>query len=479
MSYAYDVHSLIYEAATESSEQTRQACSASGDGCMPYGELLVLMRKKLTDEHTEELRQAVEDKNAAEKIRGMVSKYLYQLKVRVEGMDNQADVVDRLYDDMLGFSFLTDLLQDEAVEEINCNRWDDVEIITAKGYEKIEKKFLSPSQAQDIARRMAQLGGVVVDGAEPLGDSYITKGTRIFVALPPVIDDEAGVFFSIRRQKNRVFSTDDLLRTDTASREELDFLRLCVAHGVSVGFVGETGSGKTADIAYLLDSLPEALRIGSIEDSRELNLTKYTESSRVVSRAVQFKTRLSENPRHHVDARKLVRSSLRVNPDVIAMSEMRGPEAMDVQEAGRTGHTIVTTFHASSARDAYFRYMSMCMQAMPNFSESMLYRFCCQSLPIVVFKKRLRDGTRKYMEIVEAVEQPDGTYQIVKLFEYVVTANEHDGSGNTTTVHGYHTSTKNRISAALAHMLLNNGADRKEIQQFAGDDWMEGMEHAT
>lgn len=466
MSYNYDIHELLYEANKEGGAEGISDISGK-EYLIPYDEILGEIRQKLTTFHASELREAVQTQEAANKIRSLITQHVYQLHKSVQDMDSLSSVVDRLFDDMLGFSFLTKYIYDPKVEEIDCNRWDDVEIITENGYEKLNPhfKFLNPTQAIDTAKRMALLGGVVVDGAEPQGDSYITEGVRVFVTMAPATDEDAGVFFSIRKQKSKSFTEDELISRDTANKDELDFLRLCVSSGVSVGIAGETGSGKTADLAFLLDSLPIHKRIYTIEDSRELNLVKRDAQGNVISRVIHTKTRLSDIPKHNVDARKLMRGYLRCSPDVVAMAEMRGAEAMDVQEAGRTGHTILTTFHANSAQDAHFRVASMCMMAQSGFSEDMLMRFCYQALPIICFKKKLSDGSRKYLEIAEAVQTPNG-YQMVTLFRFAVSGSKCDKDGNIIEVIGQHKQV-HPISDALAYQLLINGADLKKIKRFA------------
>jgi pilus assembly protein CpaF len=311
-------------------------------------------------------------------------------------------LVDQIYDDLFGFGILTQYIYDEKVQEIIGNRWDDIEIITADGYFKLSDKFASPRQAQAVVRRMAQLGGVTVDGSTPDGDSYITEGVRIHVKVPPIIDEKAAVQFSIRKQRRAVFTREEFIKRETATAAELGFLSLALAHGVSIGIAGSAGSGKTTDVSFLLNTMPSSLRIYVIEEAREIQLEKQNEKGLYVSRVMHTKTRYDQNAVYNIDARRLVRDALWCDPDIIVPAEMRGAEALDVMEAGRTGHTIISTFHAQGNEDAYKRIASMAMMAGAGYSENMLLSFAYASFPLMVYKVQLADGTRKYVEIAEA-----------------------------------------------------------------------------
>ena len=108
---------------------------------------------------------------------------------------------ERLYGDMAGFGFLDKYIADPDIEEINGNSWRDIEIVTRSGWRKIPERFLSPQHAEDTLRKMVRLGGLVLDGTNPIVDSYITQGIRISAMIPPVTDRRSGAVFSIRRQR--------------------------------------------------------------------------------------------------------------------------------------------------------------------------------------------------------------------------------------------------------------------------------------
>ncbi|MBQ8766119.1 MAG: Flp pilus assembly complex ATPase component TadA, partial [Clostridia bacterium] len=172
-----------------------------------------------------------------------------------------------------------------------------------------------------------------------------------------------------------------------------------------------------------------------------------------------------------VSADVLLKKSLRFYPQIIVPAEMRGEEAMTAQEAGRTGHTIITSLHASTAMAAYTRILTMCMMSGTKLSEELMLKLIIEAYPIMAFKMQLPDKTRKYMKIIEAEDYRDGKIVYRTLYKYVIqdrVMNE-DGTQIEKMI-GYHKKVNN-ISSRLANILLENGADLHTIRRFAGDNW--------
>ena len=261
---------------------------------------------------------------------------------------------------------------------------------------------------------MVRLGGFVLDGTNPIVDSYITQGIRISAMIPPVTDRRSGAVFSIRRQRMAKVTKKQLVEWQTATPEMLDFLSLCVNHGISVGLAGKTGSGKTTDISYLLGDADKSRRIYTIEETRELDLFDVDKEGRAQNRVIHTCIRPSDMENADVDMNDLLRKAMRFSPDIIVVAEMRGAEAMTAQEAARTGHVVVTSLHANSARKAYGRILSMCQMSGTNISTNILMGFVAEAFPVMVFKKQMPDGTRRIMEIVEALKERN----IFSLYHY-------------------------------------------------------------
>jgi len=415
-----------------------------------YESLLEQVRAAISQDHAETLAHSITEKDASEAVKRLIGEYVGSHQLHVSGLSMQ-QLNDRLYGDMAGFGFLDKFITDPDIEEINGNSWRDIEIVTRYGWSKIPERFLSPRHAEDTLRKMVRLGGLVLDGTNPIVDSYITEGVRVSAMIPPVADRRSGVVFSIRRQRMAKVTKEQLIGWRTATPEMLDFLTLCINHGVSVGFAGKTGSGKTTDIAFLLGAAEKSKRIYTIEETRELDLFSEDKDGKPLNRVIHTCTRPSDLQCADIDMNDLLRKAMRFSPDIIAVAEMRGAEAMVAQEAARTGHTVVTSLHANSARRAYSRILSMCQMSRTAISTEVLLGFVVEAFPVMVFKRQFPDGTRRIMEIVEATGIRDGSVQANTLFRFETETGEYVRE------HG--------ISDTLAEMLRGNGADRIAIDR--------------
>lgn len=415
----------------------------------PYEAVLEKIRDAISKDHAETLAQSITQKSAAEAVKRLIGEHVAAHQLRVNGLSTQ-ELITRLYGDMAGFGFLDKYISNPDVEEINGNSWRDIEIVTRSGWRKIPEHFLSPQHAEDTLRKMVRLGGLVLDGTNPIVDSYITQGIRISAMIPPVTDKRSGAVFSIRRQRLAKVQKQQLVEWQTATLEMLDFLSLCVNHGVSVGLAGKTGSGKTTDISYMLSAADKAKRIYTIEETRELDLFSVDDQGNAQNRVIHTCIRPSGMENADVDMNDLLRKAMRFSPDIIVVAEMRGAEAMTAQEAARTGHVVVTSLHANSARKAYGRILSMCQMSGTNISTNILMGFVAEAFPIMVFKKQMPDGTRRIMEIVEATGVKDGVVQARTLFRFE--------GGKFVQTGG--------ISESLADTLLENGADPAAVSGY-------------
>ena len=416
-----------------------------------YEAILEQVRADISKDHAETLARSVTEKSASEAVKRLIGEYVTAHQLRVGGMSAQA-LADRLYGDMAGFGFLDKYISDPDIEEIDGNSWRDIEIVTRSGWHKVPEHFLSPQHAEDTLRKMVRLGGLVLDGTNPIVDSYITQGIRISAMIPPITDRRSGAVFSIRRQRMAKITKQQLVEWQTATPEMLDFLSLCINYGVSIGLAGKTGSGKTTDIAYLLGAADKNKRIYTIEETRELDLFSTDDQGNAQNRIIHTCIRPSDMKSADVDMNDLLRKAMRFSPDIIAVAEMRGAEAMTAQEAARTGHVVVTSLHANSARKAYGRILSMCQMSSTNISTNILMGFVAEAFPVMVFKRQFPDGTRRIMEIVEATGVRDGVVQAHTLYRFEAE------TGKFLQVGG--------ISDSLVDTLLENGANAAAVAQF-------------
>lgn len=422
-----------------------------------YEAALAKTQDYLSRNHAATLAETVLQEDARETVRFLIEQYLIGHKVYVSGMDIQ-ELVTRLYRDMAGYSILEEPLADPDVEEIFVNGYDDIEIVDDTGRHKTSLRFANKEQAQDITRRLIRLAGKTIDAMHPLEEAHLTMGVRIAAIFPPVAPEEDGVYLSIRKQRQSSVTRDQLLRWGAASEEVLDFLELCLNHGVSFSVAGKTGSGKTTLLTYLLNNLDPSRRIITIEETREiLILNPRDEEGRKTKSILSLCTRPSDDSKLDINMTKLLKITLRKRPCIITMAEMRGAEAVDTREAARTGHTVISSLHANSASQAYSRIMTMCQMGDETISVQILMHTIVDAFPIAVFCGEAGPHHRCVLQIVEAYGVMDGQVRTNVLFQY-----EEDESG-------WRWVRKKGISKRLAEILLNHRADPKTVEMLMAE----------
>jgi len=458
MNSRFSIHDLIYHA-----NKRRSATKESSLEARDYGEILDRLQRIIAQNHSTELAQVLYSQEAEAKLKDLIMRYLNSEQLVSKDLRNISELVDAVYNDMAFVGLLSPYLQDPDTEEINVNGYSGVWVQYKDKKVRLPETFGSPEACANIVRKMSRFGGVILDGSKPVGDSYISRGVRMSGAIEPCVDASARAIASIRKQKPFFITRQNLIRWGTATAEELDFLTTCVNNGVSIAIAGATGSGKTADMGYILSSVAPEKRIVTIEDTRELSLAKYDENGVMLNDVVHLLTKEAPNEIAMLDLLKL---SLRLHPTLLVPAEMRGKEAMVVQEAGRTGHTVISSLHANSARTAYDRILTMCLEAGTSLSEGRLMKNIVEAFPVMLFKMQFPDHSRKYMEIFEATGVQNGEVTGNTLFKYVVDHYERDKAGRITKVVGSHQRLGN-ISPTLAEKLLVCGVPQKEIRRFA------------
>ena len=394
-------------------------------------------------------------------VKRYIRKYLQDRRIAVSGMNEEA-LVAALYSEMAEYSILTKYIFADDVEEIDVNSWKDIEIQYAGGRtEKLKEHFTSPEHAVNVIRRMLHASGVVLDNANPAVLGHLTKNIRIAALKTPLVDQDVGVSASIRIVNPQSMKREDFLAGGTATEEMLDFLSECIRYGISVCVAGATSSGKTTIAGWLLTTIPDNKRIFTIEDgSRELSLIRERNGT-VCNSVIHTLTRDSENQRQRIDQTALLDMSLRFNPDVLVVGEMRSAEANAAQEAARTGVAVVTTIHSNSCEATYRRMVSLCKRAVDMLDETLM-GYVTEAYPIVVFCKQLENRQRKLMEIVECEILSDGTRSFRPLFRYHITQNRIENGRFV--IEGSH-ERESVISEGLCKRFLENGMPQDVINR--------------
>ena len=417
-----------------------------------YGDVLQDVQDHMSKQYAELFTGTVTEEKG-QLIRKYIHHYLTDKHVTVKDMSEE-QLSDALYKEMAEYSFLTAYLKRDDVEEINVNAWNDIEIQYSDGrYEKLTETFASPEHAINVMRRMLHVSGMVLDNSSPVILGHLSKNIRIAVLKTPIVDEDVGVTASIRIVNPKKLTDHDFIKNHTAIKEELDLLRILLRYGISICVAGSTNSGKTTLSGWMLSTLPDKKRIFTIEDgSRELSAVK-KEEGHIKNSVIHTLTRKSENAKMDINQESLLDVSLRYDPDVICVGEMRSSEAYTAQEAARTGHTVLTTIHSNSSEATYRRMVTLCKRKY-DIEDETLFDLVTEAFPIIVFVKQLENKERKVMEIMECCIHPDGRREFHTLYRYRITSNEIVNGRYV--IAGEHTKVQ-EISSGLAKRLQENG----------------------
>lgn len=397
-----------------------------------------------------------------EQLSSYIEKFIRDNDYEVERLTRDK-LVQKLYSEMAEYSILTPFLGKDNVEEININAWDDIAVTYTNGkIVKLKEHFFSPSHAVDIVKRLLHHSGMIIDNASPMSQGHLPNNTRITALKSPVVDEEVGVSVSIRLLHPSRVNKEQIVKSGNATQKMIDFLCMCMCYGISTVVAGATSSGKTTLLNALLSTIPDNKRVFTIESgSRELSLVR-RKGKKTVNNVVHTLSRPSETQAYDITQEDLVVASLRFNPDIVCVGEMRDVECYSAVEASLTGHTVVSTVHAFAADAAHMRIALLCQKRFPiDFKTSLMQ--AGQAFPIVVYTHKLENNERKIMDISECEILPDGERKYHTLFRYHITRNEVVNGKFVT--EGYFEQPE-IISETLQRKLLQFGVSQNELARF-------------
>lgn len=316
----------------------------------PFPEVLKEVQEHITKNYASTLKDDPDE--SRELVKSYIQKYLENNHLGVENT-KQEELCELIYGEMTGFSFLTKYLYRDDVEEININQWKDVKITYSNGeILPCKEHFNSPQHAIDVIRRMLHKSGMIFDSAQTIVVGHLSNKIRITVMGDGVIDRDKGLSASIRIVNPRKLTKQQFVDYGTATAEMLDLLAACYCHGVSMCITGATSSGKTTLMSWILGQVPYNKRIVTLEQGcREFDLTAEDGEGNVLNNVVHLVTRFSDDPKQNITLVKLLETTLTINPDCVAVAEMKGAESMQAINAANTGHSVITTIHANSCAD--------------------------------------------------------------------------------------------------------------------------------
>jgi pilus assembly protein CpaF len=353
--------------------------------------------------------------------------------------NERARLVDSLINDVLGLGPLEQLLNDPAITEIMINGPRQIYIEQAGKLTLSSVSFESNAQLLQVIDRVVSSIGRRVDESSPMVDARLKDGSRVNVIIPPLALN--GPTMTIRKFSAERLNVDDLIRFETMTREMAELLRACVRARLNILVSGGTGSGKTTTLNVVSSFIPDDERIITVEDAAELQLHQ--------DHVVTLESRPSNvEGRGRISIRDLVINCLRMRPDRIVVGECRGGEALDMLQAMNTGHDgSLTTVHANNPRDTMNRLETLVLMAGAELPSRAIREQIASAIDIVVQQARLRDGTRKVVNISEVVGIEGESIKIQDIFIFKQTGVDEEGK-----VEGYFTAT-GIVPECMEHLL--------------------------
>ena len=316
-----------------------------------------------------------------------------------------------LFDSIRKKGVIQPLIDDPLVTEIMVNGTENIFIEKAGRLYQWDRRFESREALGDVIQQIAAYSNRVVNEASPIVDARLENGSRVNIVMNPVALN--GPIVTIRRFPDRPIQMEDLIAFGAISTEAVDFLRKLVISGYNIFISGGTGSGKTTFLNALSNFIPSETRIITIEDSAELQI-------RSVPNLVRLETRNANSEGcSAISIRDLIKSALRMRPDRLIVGEVRDGAALDFLQAANTGHDgSLSTGHANSARDMLLRLETMVLMAGMELPLAAVRRQIASAVDIIVHLGRLRDKSRKVLEIVEITGYEDGEITMEPIFKF-------------------------------------------------------------
>ena len=314
-----------------------------------------------------------------------------------------------LFDSFRRLDILQELVDDPDITEIMVNGKDHIFIEKKGRLSRWDKAFDSAEQLEDLIQQIVSRVNRTVNLSSPIADARLEDGSRVHVVLAPVAVD--GPVLTIRKFPEPV-TMDKLIRLGSISREAAVFLRTAVRAGYNIFVSGGSGSGKTTFLNALSEFIPEDERVITIEDSAELQI-------RHVPNLVRLETRVeNRDGSREISMRDLIRASLRMRPDRILVGEVRGAEALEMLQAMNTGHDgSISTGHGNSPRDMVTRLETMVLMAA-DLPLAAVRNQIASALELMVHLGRMRDKSRKVLEIAEVIGCENGEVRLEPLFTF-------------------------------------------------------------
>lgn len=314
-----------------------------------------------------------------------------------------------LFNTLRKLDILQELIEEEEITEIMINGTQNIFVERQGRLEELSKRFVSRSKLEDLVQQIVAGSNRIVNEATPIVDARLPDGSRVNVVLAPVALN--GPVVTIRKFPKEKMTMEDLIEKQSVSREVAELLEKLMVAKYNIFVSGGTGSGKTTFLNALSDFIPKDERIITIEDNAELKIEGVPNLVRLEARNANVEG-VGE-----ITIRDLLKAALRMRPSRIIVGEVRGGEAIDMLQSLNTGHSGASSGHANSPKDMLSRLETMAIMGM-DLPLAAIQRQIASAIDIIVHLGRLRDKSRKLLQIVEVLGYENEEIKLQTLYEF-------------------------------------------------------------
>jgi pilus assembly protein CpaF len=356
------------------------------------------------------LNRDVNDDEVLDLIESIVAEGVYDSYISVMG---RKELVDGIFNSFRRLDAIQPLIDDDTITEIMVNGHRDIFIERDGKVTRTDLKFESVLKLEDVIQSIVSKVNRSVNEASPIVDARLADGSRVNIVLKPIALD--GPVMTIRKFPDKPMTLERLVRFGSMSQDIADLLATLVKSKFNIFISGGTGSGKTSLLNAISGLIPPNERVITIEDSAELQLKS-------LNNLVRLETRNANTEgKGLIDMGSLIKSSLRMRPDRIVVGEIRdGQAAYYMLQSMNTGHDgSLTTGHANSAKDMLARLETMILSE-DSLPLEVIRMQISSAIDIIIHLSRMKDGSRKVVEINELEGILDGRIVLNNLFYYSV-----------------------------------------------------------
>jgi pilus assembly protein CpaF len=323
---------------------------------------------------------------------------------------------DQISAEILGYGPMQPLLEDDSITEIMVNGFKNIYIERAGKIFRVPITFEDDEHVMRIIERIVAPLGRRVDESSPYVDARLPDGSRVNAVIPPI--SLVGPVLTIRKFSKNPIMMDKLIEYGSITNEAVTFLKACVEGKVNIVISGGTGTGKTTLLNILSAYIPADERIITIENAAELQMRQ--------EHVVTLESRPPNiEGRGEITIRSLVVNALRMRPDRIVVGEIRDEAALDMLQAMNTGHDgSMTTAHSNSPRDTISRLETMVLMSGMELPIRAIREQISSALELVVHQERMRDGSRKIVNITEVAGMEGDIVTMTDVFVFEQTGIE-------------------------------------------------------